>query len=148
MANATPTQAVFQLYSTIGAGLPSLWNEEIPEDQTQEPSAYFLHEGEIAGEYHTQRAIPAQVVFTFTIVFYHHDSDICEAYGNSLMAVFKGEALQLESYPNAKGHVVEQKTAIIGRTKNFRGMPQRSKETAKVYMCSIQYVVSIANPRY
>lgn len=146
MAKPTLTQAVFELYATIPT-LPSLWNEEIPEDQFQLPAAYFLHEGEIAGEYHTQRAVAAQVVGTFTIAFFHTDSDQCENYGNALMDVFKGEAIQLEDYQK-KGHTQKQLTSIIGRKKDFRGMPQRSKETAKVYMCSIQYVVSIANPRY
>jgi hypothetical protein len=137
MAKPTLTQAVVELYGTI-PGLPVVYNEEIPEDVTQIPSAYFLHQGEVPDGYHTRVEKPTHVLGKFTIVFFAIGIETVEGYAFQVMATFKPQSLQM----------TDNQVPILFRGHyTARGTKWRNKQGSQVHMAQIDYEATIANPK-
>jgi hypothetical protein len=133
----TPMQAIKTLYASMGAGMPTLWLDEVPEGQGY-PRAILTDEGKVPTGASYADTSPTEVFGRFSIAFkVENDSDTAEALGITLMEAFPPLALQLTFDPNAVLFRENDKTSGTG---------ERSPDDKPIYESKIDYRVEFSPP--
>jgi hypothetical protein len=130
-------QAIEVLYNSIGGGLPTLWLDEIPENQGY-PRATLTDGGRVPTLDSYADGSPTEVFGTFSIMFkVEDDSDVVEALAVTLMTAFTPQAIQLTFDP----------LAVMMRVNDVvTGTGERSPDDKPIYEAKIDYRVELSPP--
>lgn len=139
MSKPTMTQAVIELWATLN-DLPKLYNEDLPEDAPEIPSAYFLHNGEAAGRdtYNTASTKPSVLLGAFDIVIFSTGIASVETLAAIVKAAFTPSSLSMDT---------SQETHLWRTNYTVRGTPWLDDGGNQTYMATISYQCYIGNPK-
>lgn len=139
MSKPTMTQAVMEVWDGLTTNVPELYNEDLPEDAPQVPSAYFLHNGEPTGKgkYNTASTKPSQRDGAFDIVLFTLGVVAVEALALIVLQALTPFSLQLDS---------SQEATLFQTNYQVRGTAWRDEQGNQTYMCTLSYECYLSNP--